>query len=94
MRTRRRLIPGSAPAGLLVFDLLWLDDELLTGRPYRQRRELLDQLGLAGPSCQTVPWVVGHGQAMLDAVVDQDLEGVLAKRLASPYRPGVRSSVI
>lgn len=90
MRTRRPE-PGAAPALLCLFDLLWLDGTLLTGRPYRQRRELLDELDLTGPGCEIVPWVVGHGQVMLDAVVDQGLEGVLAKRLTSPYRPGVRS---
>jgi bifunctional non-homologous end joining protein LigD len=88
MRTRRRPGAGAAPAMLLVFDLLWLDDELLTGQPYRRRRELLDQLELTGPICQTVPWLAGNGQAMLDVAVDQDLEGVLAKRLGSLYRPG------
>jgi len=77
----RRPPPGSAPALLFVFDLLWLDDTLLTGRPYRRRRELLDELGLDGPGYQTVPWLIGNGQAMLDAVADQGLEGVIAKRL-------------
>jgi bifunctional non-homologous end joining protein LigD len=92
MQARRRPGPETAPALLFVFDLLWLDDAPLTGRPYRQRRELLDELGLDGPGYQTVPWLVGSGEAMLDAVADQGLEGVIAKRLASPYRPGSRSN--
>jgi ATP-dependent DNA ligase len=35
--------------------------------------------------------VVGEGRALLAATAELGLEGVIAKRLDSPYQPGVRS---
>jgi bifunctional non-homologous end joining protein LigD len=80
------------PVTYLVFDLLYLDGRPTVALPYRQRRELLDGLGLAGPSWQTPPSFTGvAGADVLAAAAAQRLEGVVAKRLASVYRPGDRS---
>jgi bifunctional non-homologous end joining protein LigD len=75
----------------LVFDLLWLDGRLLTGRPYSERRELLVELALAGPAWQTVGSFAGAGTALLAATREQGLEGVVAKRLQSRYLSGRRT---
>lgn len=88
MRTRRPTTTG-VPVLMAVFDLLFVDDELLIRRPYRQRRTLLENLELPSSAFQVIPAAAGAGQAMLAAVRQQDLEGVVAKRLGSPYRPGV-----
>lgn len=82
---------GGVPLLLAVFDLLYLDGELLTALPYHQRRGLLEALDLPGEAAQLVPAVVGDGDAMRAAVTAQDLEGVLAKRLEGRYQPGKRS---
>ena len=80
------------PISYLVFDLLHLDGRPALALPYRQRRELLDGLGLAGPSWQTPPSFTGvAGEDVLAAAGVQRLEGVVAKRLDSLYRPGARS---
>lgn len=78
------------PVTLLVFDLLWLDGADLIGRPLAERRELLDGLGLVADAWQ-VPPSYDDGQMLLDAAEQQGLEGIVSKRLASPYRPGQRS---
>jgi bifunctional non-homologous end joining protein LigD len=75
----------------LVFDLLWLDGRLLTGLPFVERRRLLEDLGVAGPAWQTVASFPGTGTALLAATREQGLEGVVAKRLQSPYLPGRRT---
>jgi DNA ligase D-like protein (predicted ligase) len=75
----------------LVFDLLWRDGRLLTGLPYGERRRLLEDLAVAGPSWQTVGSFPGTGTALLAATREQGLEGVVAKRLQSPYLPGRRT---
>ncbi|MDX2674784.1 hypothetical protein PV376_35325, partial [Streptomyces sp. NRRL_ISP-5395] len=49
------------PAHLMLFDLVHLDGRLLTGLPYAERRELLEGLGLAGPSWSTPAAITGHG---------------------------------
>jgi bifunctional non-homologous end joining protein LigD len=59
--------------------------------PYRERRALLVGLGLDGPSWQTPPAFHGTGAAAVQTSKDQQLEGVVAKRLDSVYTPGRRS---
>lgn len=88
--TARRLA-GEVPVTLLLFDLLRLDNRPLLDLPYTDRRRLLEQLDLAGPSWQTPPGWTGGGPAVLEASKTQRLEGVIAKRLTSTYTPGTRS---
>jgi bifunctional non-homologous end joining protein LigD len=82
----------SVPAVLLVFDVLRMDGQLLTGLPYRERRQLLEHLEVDGPSWHTPAAFEGSAPDALAASRSQGLEGVLAKRLNSVYRPGVRSA--
>ncbi|MDQ1706527.1 MAG: bifunctional non-ous end joining protein LigD, partial [Frankiaceae bacterium] len=79
------------PITYLVFDVLHLDGRSLLGRPYAERRDMLESLGLSGASWQTPPHFVGGGQAVLAASKEQGLEGVIAKRLDSRYYAGRRS---
>jgi bifunctional non-homologous end joining protein LigD len=81
------------PVTYLVFDLLHLDWRPTLDLPYRQRRELLDGLGLAGPSWQVPPaFTDAAGADVLAAAVAQGLEGVVAKRLESRYLPAKRTT--
>jgi bifunctional non-homologous end joining protein LigD len=79
------------PIHYLAFDLLHLDGRSLCELPYERRRRLLDELALEGPCWRTPRCQRGGGQALLDATHEQGLEGVVAKRLDSPYEPGRRS---
>jgi bifunctional non-homologous end joining protein LigD len=80
----------STPIVYVVFDLLYLDGESLLRRPYTERRERLEALDLNGRSWRTPTYHAGEGAALLQASVQQGLEGVMAKRLDSPYEPGRR----
>jgi bifunctional non-homologous end joining protein LigD len=84
-------LAAARPVTFLVFDLLSWDGEDLTGRPYAERRERLDTLGLSGSRWVMTPWFRGGGADVHAASLENGLEGVVAKRLGSPYRPGVRS---
>lgn len=84
------------PVTLLVFDLLRLDGEDLTSRPLRERREALLGLGLDAPevnplSAWQVPPTYDDGDVLLQAAESQGLEGIVSKRLASPYSYDRRS---
>jgi bifunctional non-homologous end joining protein LigD len=81
----------SVPVTYMVFDLLWLDGHALMPQPYTERRRMLADLKLAGDWWQTPPYESGGGQAMLEASAKAGLEGVMAKKLSSPYEPGRRS---
>jgi len=79
------------PVTYVIFDLLYLDGRTLFELPYEERRAELEALGLAGESWQTPAYHRGDGAALLKASKEQRLEGIVAKRLDSPYRPGKRS---
>jgi bifunctional non-homologous end joining protein LigD len=79
------------PVHYVAFDLLELDGGNLRGEPYERRRELLSELGIQGPNWQTPRHHLGDGEALLEAAKAQSLEGVVAKRLGSAYRDGVRA---
>ncbi len=87
-----RRLAKSTPATYIIFDLLWLDGHSLMDLPYSERRERLAALRLTGESWQTPEHLVGGGPAVLEASRAQGLEGILAKRLDSTYRPGRRAT--
>lgn len=78
------------PVTLIAFDLLRLDGTDLTGRPLRERRALLEGLGLDDNAWQ-VPPTYDDGQLILAAAEQQGLEGIVSKRWSSRYRAGERS---
>jgi bifunctional non-homologous end joining protein LigD len=80
----------TAPVTYVIFDLLWLDGHSLMARSYSERRAALTALALDGERWQTPPQLAGRASEVLEASRASGLEGVLAKRLDSPYRPGRR----
>jgi bifunctional non-homologous end joining protein LigD len=86
-----RRLARTDPVAYLVFDLLHIDGRPLLELPYRDRRDLLAQLDLAGAAWQVPPAFDGTGSAAVRESVKQELAGVVAKRLNSPYTPGRRS---
>jgi bifunctional non-homologous end joining protein LigD len=90
----RRMLHGDEDVAVcyLAFDLLAIDGEDVMAMPYGDRRELLDELELAGQGWRTPPYTT-EGAALARWVLAQGLEGVVAKRLDSPYRPGRREWV-
>ncbi|HEX9889139.1 MAG TPA: non-homologous end-joining DNA ligase [Nitriliruptorales bacterium] len=84
-------VAASHPVVLMLFDLLELDGRALLDEPYERRRELLAGLGLAGSRWQTPAHHDGDPQVLLEAAAANGLEGIVAKRAGSPYRPGTRS---
>jgi bifunctional non-homologous end joining protein LigD len=86
---RRRV--KSHPVTYVIFDLLYLEGASLLEEPYSHRRELLEGLGLEGESWQTPGHSVGHVAELLAASAEQQLEGIVLKRLDSHYAPGKRS---
>jgi bifunctional non-homologous end joining protein LigD len=87
-----RRLAKEAPVTYVIFDLLWLDGHSLMDLPYSERRARLAELELGDGGRWRVPdYVVGHGEQLLAATAQQGLEGVIAKRLDSPYEPGRRT---
>jgi bifunctional non-homologous end joining protein LigD len=74
-----------------IFDVLELDGESLMAHPYVDRRRRLERLQLTGPAWCMVSSFVGLGPELIVACAEMVLEGLVAKRLESRYRPGERS---
>ena len=86
-----RRLAASVPVVYVIFDLLHLDGRSLLREPYDSRRELLEALGLAGPSWQVSPAFSAPAADVLRASHEQGMEGVIAKRRDSRYEPGKRA---
>jgi bifunctional non-homologous end joining protein LigD len=79
------------PVTYMLFDVMWQDGHSLLKEPYTGRRKKLEALKLKGASWQTPPYEKGGGPAMFEASRKAGLEGIMAKKLDSPYEPGKRS---
>jgi bifunctional non-homologous end joining protein LigD len=81
------LISGT-PLHYNVFDLLALDGESLLASPFSARRAALESLS----DVRTPPsFVLDEAGPVVEESRRRGLEGVVAKRLSSPYSPGRRS---
>jgi ATP-dependent DNA ligase len=94
--SRVKLLAAQSPASYVAWDLLALDDEDLREVPLAVRRERLEQaLARSTPPVHLSP-------ATRDRPLAEDwfrrfegagLDGVMAKRLDAPYRPGERTMI-
>ncbi|MDX6597272.1 MAG: bifunctional non-ous end joining protein LigD, partial [Gaiellales bacterium] len=82
---------GEGAIAYMVFDLLELDGVPLIAEPWSRRRELLKELIVPEAPIVVLSQVYDDGEALLTAAHDRGLEGIMAKRRASRYRPGRRS---
>ena len=88
--SRVEMLAEQIPARFVAFDLLAHGDATLLAQPLSERRAALARLGdelgfdltpLSGDPVDTEPWL-DHG------------EGVVAKELTAPYRPGERKGMV
>ncbi|MGQ0721245.1 MAG: non-homologous end-joining DNA ligase [Candidatus Eiseniibacteriota bacterium] len=81
------------PAAYVAFDLLMRDGKSMMRRPLSERREALHELLAPHPDPRLIrsDGVVGDGATFFEEAVKRELEGVVAKRLTSPYLPGKRT---
>ncbi len=80
----------SPPVCFMAFDALQVGDELLVDRPYVSDAGSW-KTSSSGPHRCTPPSNVGEGAALFVATKEMGLEGVVAKRPDSRYRPGLRT---
>lgn len=81
----------ASPAVYYVFDLLYLDGRDLRGLSLEKRRQLLASILREDSRVRLSETVVGEGEALYAAAVEQGLEGLVAKNRQSTYQAG-RSS--
>lgn len=81
----------SLPVTYVAFDILETDGTPLIHLPLEERRRILETRVKEGKYLVRSIAVQGEGERYYAEVVKRGLEGVMAKRLGSPYEPGARS---
>ena len=75
----------------VAFDLIWLNGVDLRPLPLRERRERLQAILPSGmPTIIETVSVEAPACQLYDLMCENDLEGIVAKRLGDPYEPRVR----
>lgn len=87
-----RIAASEAPVSFIAFDLLELGDETILNLPLIERKIQLASNVCDGDRIYTSRFIDEYGEQYYDAVLKLDLEGIVAKRKDSIYRPGKRSS--
>ena len=77
------------PATFFAFDLLARDDDVLLQRPYEERRAALEALVKPPVELTDVVRTAADARHWL-----HEVEGVVAKEIDAPYRPGERTGMI
>ena len=75
----------SHPATIFVFDLLYLDGYDLRGVGLEKRKELLREILEPSTTVRYSEHFTGDGEELMEAVREQGLEGIVAKRADSVY---------
>lgn len=88
--TKINWLVKAVPIHYMVFDVLWLGGKPLHALPLIVRIHALEKLHLPEPA-RRVDSIVDQGKALFNAAKAEDLEGIVAKRMNSPYRFGERS---
>ena len=90
---RAEMLARHMPAMIMAFDLLYDGGHKITDAPLTQRRSRLAEIvkSLGDPHVMMSEHVVEHGVKYFEAVTRFGLEGMMAKRLTSPYLPGKRT---
>jgi ATP-dependent DNA ligase len=88
--SRIEMLAAQTPARFVAFDILAREDETLLELPYEHRRAALEELAARSPvdltpstrePAETEDWFRGG-------------EGVVAKDVRAPYRPGARTGMV
>jgi DNA ligase-1 len=82
---------GKIPIKLFLFDVLYINGKSLIAFPYIERRRILaENAGRIPLTEQTITDRVEEAQRFLKEAMDAGQEGLMAKRLDSPYTPEIR----
>jgi bifunctional non-homologous end joining protein LigD len=82
----------TSPATLYLFDILYCDGYDVRRAPLLERKELLSRILTTSESVRVSEHQVESGEELFQAAVSNGLEGIVAKRVDSPYPTGRTSN--
>ncbi|MCF2716961.1 ATP-dependent DNA ligase [Paenibacillus sp. 203] len=77
----------AVPATYMLFDIVYLNGEWVHLKPLQERLELLHQIIIPNERIQLAP-AHPDGQALFQVMCSQGMEGIVCKKLDSPYTLG------
>ncbi|MEA2447371.1 MAG: bifunctional non-ous end joining protein LigD, partial [Actinomycetota bacterium] len=78
------------PITFIAFDVLYVDGRSLINEPIETRKEILEEIVVVSDRVQVSPYIERDGVSLFEAAEARNLEGIVAKKLGCPYRPGRR----
>lgn len=82
------------PLKLFLFDVLYADGESFIERNYAERRQILcEKTGNVELATQKVTGNIEEANKFLEKAMNAGHEGLMAKKLDSPYTPGIRGKI-
>lgn len=88
---RIEYLAKAVPASYIVFDILFNGQESLMNLPLLERKSILLQQVRENDFVTIIDYLKEDGSAYFKAALGMGLEGIMAKRAASTYQPGIRS---
>ena len=82
----------TAPTVYYIFDVVWHNGEDLTGKPLLERKAVLERILKPAKGIQLGSYFETEGKALFKLTKEKGMEGIIAKRKDSLYRPGKRTS--
>ena len=82
---------ATAPAAYIVFDIIEKDAKPILDLPLLERKKILKETLKETSHVLLADYVEEKGEAYFEAVMQKELEGVMAKKKNSKYEPGART---
>jgi bifunctional non-homologous end joining protein LigD/DNA ligase-1 len=86
-----KLAADKLPVCFTAYDLLYVVDKLITDKPLTRRVEILESLVTETPALSLSRRIEEKGITLFNVAKEQELEGIIAKRMDSLYFPGKRT---
>lgn len=87
-----KIAATEAPVSFVAFDILELNEETIMNLPLIERKNRLSLNVRDGERIYVSRYIEEQGELYYEAVLKRNLEGIVAKRKDSIYRPGKRSA--
>ena len=85
------LASKTTPVSFVTFDILYLDGENLCNKPLHERKKILAVNVKENNNLSISRFIETNGLDLFNAAVENNLEGVIAKRADGIYRPNKRT---
>jgi len=84
-----QLLSRAMPVTYVTFDIIYRNGQVLTSLPLRERKKYLSVMKQA--AILPIFFIEDRGKTFFETITSMGYEGIMAKRMDSPYLPGKRS---